>query len=140
MDGDKPKKNIESVVVMAAFCLMLCGFWCWLFGVCFWTDTTSKKALKDMELHLTDIENSDVRLPPEDILPGDCRILYPYMAANDNQYTLTVNETIENNQQTSLFVDFPDGSRIEAYFYEASLEWCWVIDEEGERQVDFPWE
>ena len=101
--------------------------------------TISEVILAEMDRYLSDIENGEIGPLPEDAKPGDCRILYDYMASNDNQYTLTVDRIDEQlNREASLFVDFPDGSRVEAYFYQINLEVCWAIDEEGNRQWVFP--
>ena len=131
MDEVQREKNIVLAVIILVFFLSCCGLCLWVTVNSLNAPTTSEMALADIERHLSAIENDGGNAT---IWPINCHILKSYMEANDNEYTLTVDFVGELHREVVIFVDFPDGSRVEAYFYQAALEVCWAIDEEGNRQ------
>jgi hypothetical protein len=83
----------------------------------------------------TQTSEADVTVEPWEVAEKECKdLLQSLMLQNNNQYTLTVYRIYGNygtpifsntgSDEVLLHVDFPDGSRVELYFYNAILSGC----------------
>jgi hypothetical protein len=134
----KTRHVIALVSIIFLLILGICGGSVWIVFKDWGSYEPSEYPLQQAQAMLDSIAirtaEPDITPEPWEIVPPQCKdLLQKHMLQNNNQYTLTVAK-IMGDYGTSvpgtgadeiiLHVTFPDGSRVQLYFYAATLDEC----------------
>jgi hypothetical protein len=142
----KTRHVFDLVGIIFLLMVGICGRYIWI-GIKDWASSPYSPSEYPLQQAQAMLDSIATRMAEPDLTPKpwevgqrECEgLLQRIMLQNNNQYTLTVYRIFGDNgthipggtgsDEVLLHVTFPDGSRVQLYFYAANLDGCREITE-----------